>query len=149
MTDPVQAKAGGDIDGVNVDFTTPSAYIPGSLWAYLNGQLIDRDADDGPTETGGNTFRLRKAPIAGDVVHVWYWTTPSSASSYPVPPRGLWALDLVPENGAALDLVPDGLGSENLSADGETPIGHVALDLVPSGGAALDLVPRPISAEEV
>lgn len=148
MSDPVLAEASGTIDGVNVDFTTPSAYHPGTLWVYLNGLLVQRDGDEGPVELGGNAFRLREAPFPGDTVHAYYQEKGPTPAPFPEPPRAYQALDLVPIAAGALDLAPIA-GDAIPEAGTSTPAALGAIDLKPEGVAALDLVPVPLSAEEV
>lgn len=56
----------GTIDGVNADFETKSAYIPGTLIVFLNGQQLDPIRDNGYTEIDPSlgTFRMKQAPVA-------------------------------------------------------------------------------------
>jgi hypothetical protein len=147
MSDPVLAEAIGPIDGANVDFTTVSAYQPGTLWLYINGVLVERDGTEGVIELGGNAFRLKEPVFPGDTLHTYYQETGPTPAPFPAPPKAYQAIDLVPRGTAAIDLVPIG-DSEDTSATTATPIGGGALDLRPEG-CALDLVPTPLSAEEV
>ena len=66
--------ASGAIDGVNTAFTVSSAYRPGSVAVFLNGQLKRRDFLDGWTETtpGAGLVTLTEAPIDGDVVQIFF-----------------------------------------------------------------------------
>ena len=57
----------GDTDGVNTIFETHRDYKTGSIVAYRNG-LANVEA----TEHGGRTFAIPKAPLAGDVITVYY-----------------------------------------------------------------------------
>lgn len=71
-------EALGAVDGVNLDFAAPESYEPGTLRALRNGRLLSRDFDDGYDEVDptAGTFRLRRAPRAGDVVFVFYKEAP-------------------------------------------------------------------------
>lgn len=148
MSDPVLAEAIGPIDGVNVDYTTPSAYFPGTLWVYVNGVLVEQDGDEGAIELGGNAFRLREALHPGDTLHAYYQEKGPTPAPFPTPPKAYQAINLVPIAAAALDLVPLG-ESEDESVSTATPGALEAIDLRPEGVRALDLVPTPLSAEEV
>lgn len=148
MSDPVLAEAIGPIDGVNVDFTTPSAYFPGTLWVYVNGVLVERDGDEGAVELGGNAFRLREALFPGDTLHAYYQEKGPTPAPFPTPPKAYQAINLVPIAAAALDLVPLG-DAEDETATTASPGGLEAINLKPEGVRALDLVPTPLSAEEV
>lgn len=55
-------------DGVNKDFRTSYDFMPGTLQAYLNGDL----QDSWVTETGLRTFEVADAPATKDVVKVRY-----------------------------------------------------------------------------
>lgn len=147
MSDPVQAQV-TVVPGA-LDYTTPSAYYPGTLFIYINGILKEQDGVEGVDELGGNAFRLREPLRDGDTLHVYYQEQGSTQAPFLAPPEGLWGLDLVPVSHAALDLAPTGVASEELDAEPLVPQIDVALDLVPTSGAIFDLVPRPIAAEEV
>lgn len=146
MTEPVLAEAGGTIDGVNDVFTTPVAYWPGSVWAYLNGVLVEQDGDEGPVEMGGVQVKMREPPRAGDTLHFYFHTGPPIGSGFTEPPSAYEAIDLVPIGAFSANLVPAG------TSEGEDPgyvPGGYAIELVPEGVSADDLVPIPLSAEEV
>lgn len=150
MSDAQLEEATGTIDGVNVDFTTSVAYYPGTLFAYLNGQLLRQDDDDGPVELGGVNVRMRKAPIADDTLHFWYRTEPPTPGAFLAPPKAYHALNLVPEPRSANDLRPDPQSAEAPTAGGdERPRSIAALDLRPDPFSTDNLRPKPISAEEI
>jgi hypothetical protein len=151
MADPVRALAVGTIDGVNTDFETPSVYYPGTLYHYMNGQLLDPSHDDGLVETGGNTFRLKVAPRTGDVVHVWYHeSAPSPGGAFVPPPVALWALELRPEPYSTHELTPTPHSTEGTTAAVDmVPVPQMAIELAPDPEQAIDLKPKPLSAEEV
>lgn len=149
MSDPVLAEATGIIDGVNVDYTTPSPYFPGSLWVYINGVLVQQDGDEGPIELGGNAFQLREALRTGDTLHVYYQESGSTGAPFPAPPKAYQAIDLVPIAASATNLVPLGDDADDLTLETDTPSPIQAFDLKPEGVRALDLIPTPLSAEEV
>lgn len=151
MSDPVTAKAVGTIDGANVDFNTPVAYYPGTLFVFLNGMLIPRDdARSRPIELGGTAFKLPTPPVPGDFVYVWFQTGPPTPGAFFKPPRILQAIDLAPRATMALELVPHADGIEGGDEIEENvPRVYQAIDLVPQATEAKNLVPKPLSAEEV
>lgn len=57
----------GDVDGINKLFKTHRDYKTGSVVAYHNGL-----ANVVPVELGGRDFELPIAPLAGDVITVYY-----------------------------------------------------------------------------
>lgn len=59
-------------DGVTTVFTTPAAYVAGSLRVILNGQVLTKVNDY--TETSNTTFTFVAAPLTGDVIRVDYRT---------------------------------------------------------------------------
>lgn len=148
MSDPVLAEAAGVIDGANRAFTSPSAYVAGTLWVYLNGLLVEQDGVEGPVELGGNRFELREAPRTGDTVHVYYQEHGPTPSPFPTPPRAYATLNLIPIPATAFDLVPLPDDAEP-PAETASPDPLRAFDMKPEGVAAIDLVPVPLSAEEV
>lgn len=68
----VPETAIGIPDGVRTIFRTSVAYVPGSLMVFLNGQLKERDHEDGFEEMGGRKFRMKEAPRSFEVVQVAY-----------------------------------------------------------------------------
>jgi hypothetical protein len=72
MPSTVIEVAMGPIDGVNKSFTVSAMYVPGSLQVWLNGLLLRKDYDDGWTEQGWNKFKMKEAPIPGDVVQAYF-----------------------------------------------------------------------------
>jgi hypothetical protein len=67
----------GDIDGSNRLFVVGSAYAPGTVAVFYNGQLKRRDFFDGWAETDPATGKvtLAEAPLVGDVVQIFYLDT--------------------------------------------------------------------------
>lgn len=59
-------------DGVRVEFQTAVAYRSGSITLWFNGQLVQKDADNGFAELGGNTIQMFEAPLVGDCLQVVY-----------------------------------------------------------------------------
>lgn len=151
MSDPVVCSAVGIIDGANQDFETTVAYYPGTVFAFLNGLLVQQTGDEGPVEQGGRAVRMRRPPHAEDTLHFWFQTGPPTPGAFLSPPSVLSAIDLVPEPRWAADLVPDAVQAIDLTpaADLGTPHPYVALDLSPKAAGSLDLVPKPVSSEEV
>jgi hypothetical protein len=72
MPSTVIEVAAGPIDGFNKSFTVTAMYVPGSLQVWLNGLLLRKDYADGWTEQGSNQFKMKEAPLAGDVVQAYY-----------------------------------------------------------------------------
>ena len=67
----------GTIDGANAVFTVSSAYLPGTIATFLNGQLKRSDFLDGWTESDpdGGEVTLSEPPKVGDVVQFFYLDT--------------------------------------------------------------------------
>lgn len=150
MSDPVIALAIGLVDGARTDFQTPSVYFPGSLWAFLDGQLIHKDDDDGPIELGGTWVRMKRAPRLTSRVVFWYHERPPTSISYPCPPQFLSAFDLAPFIGISQDLEPIAFSAENTTVVPEEIMPddfYAVLDLSPKRKMALDLVPVPYKSE--
>lgn len=70
--DEIVEDAIGVINGFNTAFSTPSSYQSGTLRVFLNGQLIGPGDDDGPTETGADSFSVGLPPVTGDNLRVRY-----------------------------------------------------------------------------
>lgn len=149
MSDAVLEVATGVIDGVNVDFTTSVAYFPGTLHAYLNGLLVERDGDEGPIEIGGVDVRMRLAPQINDTLHFWYRTGPPTPGAYVSPPKAYHAINLVPDPRSATSLAPAPHSAEASSTADLVPRATSATELVPEPHSSVDLRPKPISAEEI
>lgn len=147
MSEPVLAEAIGTIDGVNVDFTTPSAYFAGTVFAYKNGLLIRAIDDDGPIELGTNQVRMKEAPRTGDTLHFYYDTQPPVGGGFYGPPDIYQALELMPENYTIL-LAPDVFDAINESPTENVPENYSNVELKPET-ITVELVPDIISAEEV
>jgi hypothetical protein len=69
--------ATGPVDGTNTTFQVSTAYQPGTLAPFLNGQLKRADYDDGWVETdpATGTFDLNIAPLEGDDVQAFFLDT--------------------------------------------------------------------------
>lgn len=67
----------GPVDGVNTIFRVSTAYLPGTLAPFLNGQLKRADYDDGWTEADPPTgeFKLNEPPLVGDDVQAFFLDT--------------------------------------------------------------------------
>ena len=64
VTDLVRvAVPTGVIDGANVTFTTPTAYVPNSLLVFLNGLAQTPGASNDYVETSSTTFDFNVPPI--------------------------------------------------------------------------------------
>lgn len=68
----IEKSANGSVDGVNTLFWTSASYVPGSVRAFVNGQLKRQDLDDGWIELGGKKVQLKEAPRTGEVVQFYY-----------------------------------------------------------------------------
>jgi hypothetical protein len=150
MSEPVIARAIGDVDGSRTDFETPSVYVAGTLWAFLDGQLIHKDDDDGPIELGENRVRMKKAPRLTSRLVFWYHEQPVRNISYPTPPEFLVAFELVPFVAVSTNLEPLAYSAEDSTVIAEEIIPddfYAVLDLSPRRRAALDLVPIPYTNE--
>lgn len=60
------------MDGLNTVFQLSAPYAPGSVEVFLNGQAKRQDYDDGWSELGSNTIKMKQPPALGDVVQVFY-----------------------------------------------------------------------------
>lgn len=69
--------ATGAIDGANTIFFVSTPYLPGTLAAFLNGQLKRADYNDGWLEAGpiAGRFDLKQPPETGDVVQAFFIDT--------------------------------------------------------------------------
>jgi len=65
-------RVGGIPDGTNTLFETKKPYKPGSLNAILNGQVKAADRDDGFIEIDNQQFRMKRPPLADDVIGACY-----------------------------------------------------------------------------
>jgi len=72
MLPPRIEVASGPINGANKKFATVELFVPGSLVVLLNGVALEGTLDNGWTETGGNEFTVKEAPIVGDVIQAFY-----------------------------------------------------------------------------
>jgi hypothetical protein len=85
MPEPRFEVPSGVIDGVNTVYTVSTAYQPGSVAVFLNGQLKTRLLDDGWTETSpaAGTVTLSEAPkeigLCPDVVQIFFLDTSPAA----------------------------------------------------------------------
>ena len=90
------AKLIGTIDGVNKSFTTPSAFMAGTLRIFWNGQQCEAgDERYGWTEVTDIVVEMKVAPKAGDELTCFYqdvcpipgiWNCHGS----PIDPRGIF-----------------------------------------------------------
>lgn len=149
MSEPVLATAIGTPDGVLDIFETPSAYYPGTVRCYLNGQLIRNDDDDGIIELGGKEIKHSIPPLTDDRVDYYYHESPPTGGAIQSPPDMIQSFELKPDIYACIDLRPGIVGAEDQTAEERMPqmIGNE--HLVPEISSALDLRPEIISAEEV
>lgn len=64
-------QALGVPNGVRVVFETPVEYLPGTVRAFINGQLqLETQDVGGLAELGGKRFQLHRAPLTNDHVMV-------------------------------------------------------------------------------
>jgi hypothetical protein len=73
MSGVFRVPAGG-IDGVNIFYTTPSAYVVGSLEVFVDGNIKTDTSGftDGYDELSATLFRMRTAPLPGSFLQVRY-----------------------------------------------------------------------------
>ena len=131
MSDPILAEAIGPIDGSNVDFNTPVAYIPGSLFAYLNGILVQQSGTEGPIELLGTSVRMREAPRVGDTLHFYFDTSLQIPGAFVVPPAMMSGLNLAPEIRASINLHPQQISATDETSTGVEPDMMSATELTP------------------
>ena len=69
--------ATGPIDGSNTTFTTPTPYKDQTLAVWRNGQLLQRDLDNGFVETAPSLgiFDMKIAPLVDDTLQCLYIDT--------------------------------------------------------------------------
>jgi hypothetical protein len=65
----------GDIDSVNVNFTTRYRFESASLKVYLNGLRLSSGLSNDYVVNTSNSFSLNYAPTTGDVLIVDYLRT--------------------------------------------------------------------------
>lgn len=149
MSEPVLAEAIGTPDGVLDEFQTPSVYYSGTVFCYLNGQLIRKVDDDGIIELGGNRIKHKKPPLANDTVHYYYQESPPIGGAIQGPPDMLESFELMPQLYSVLDLRPGVIDAVNQTIEDEMPqmIGNE--NLIPDIASTLDLKPEIISAEGI
>lgn len=61
-----------DPDGVNTDFQTSVTYKSGTVSVWLNGIRLVAELNTGFLELGGNTIRMKEAPLPGDSIQAMY-----------------------------------------------------------------------------
>lgn len=69
---PIVETASGAINGANVNFTTSVPYVRGSTVVFLNGFSLARNGSNGWIEVQPNVIRMKEAPLAGDVIQVYF-----------------------------------------------------------------------------
>lgn len=69
---PTKETATPAPDGVTTDFSVTAAYNPRSVSVWHNGIKLEPDLDDGFTELGGSTFRMKIAPLTEDTIQAEY-----------------------------------------------------------------------------
>ncbi len=72
MAKALLVVAQGTADGVNRNFTVGAPYVPGSTIVFLNGAALRKDYDNGWNELGGDKINMKEAPMAGDVLQVYF-----------------------------------------------------------------------------
>jgi hypothetical protein len=64
------------VDGVNIDFTATTDYVPGSVRVFSNGLLLRRDLEDGWWEFPPRRVRLKETPRVTDIIRLYYLPIP-------------------------------------------------------------------------
>jgi len=153
MGDPKITPAIGTINGVNKIFQTPIQYIPGTVWAYLDGVIVDRDDSvDGLIENSDRlTIEMRTAPRENSSLMFWFNTTVVVFPGLGKPPRLLSSINIAPDGLSVENITPDGYNAERTDSDPttQTPWGMRAINDTPQSNKVLNLVPKPINAEEI
>ncbi len=72
---PVKEVLSPDPDGIVTDFTSTQSYKLKSTYVWINGLLLVKAWDTGYIELGGNTIRMKIAPLAGDSLQIQYEAT--------------------------------------------------------------------------
>jgi hypothetical protein len=63
----------GVVNGSNTTFTTPTAYVTGSIRIIVNGLFYEEDDDEyGWSEIDGTTIQMDNAPLTGDTIQAFY-----------------------------------------------------------------------------
>jgi hypothetical protein len=114
MTTAVIEEIAGPFNGVTTDFTLLHSYYPGTLYAYLNGQLLSNTPDDGCIEISPNIMSMRVAPEAGDTLHAFYHVERPIGGGFMPPPLMTKLIELVPIMIRATDLRPVMLSAEEM-----------------------------------
>lgn len=154
-------RAAGIIDGVNLDFTTPTAYEPGSLQVFRNGALQDKGSYVIEVDPAAGNFSVCVAPLPpnpnvpvaaghpGDLIDVAYRDALllSGGGASGGLPRVFSARELTPRVCAIESLAPALAGSVDTSAVDLPWL--AAEEEVPKTVTAEDIRPRIASAKEV
>ena len=155
-------RALGTIDGVNVDFTTPSPYISGSLNIFRNGQLLDQSSENGWTEVDPNagTFRMKIPPLGpnpgappsagdpGDLIDTVYQDEKTGGGAEGGIPHLSAAQLLRPNIPVAQNLIPQIVASDDPN-EVKPPLMTSAENVEPLAVSAVEYKPKMISAKEV
>jgi hypothetical protein len=72
MTSAFIRPLAGTVDGVNDTFTTPEAYLAGTIKVYVNGVVPLVGDDDGWTEIDNTSVQLKEIPQSGDTIQAYY-----------------------------------------------------------------------------
>lgn len=155
-------RAIGVVDGVNQDFSAPSAYISGTLNVFRNGQLLDRTANNGWIELAPaeGTFRMKVAPLGtnpgapaiagdpGDLIDIVYQDEKTGGGADGGIPTMRSALLLAPARPIARAYMPTIAASTDPNA---TPPPRMvgAVDVEPGTVSAKDFRPTIVKAKEV
>lgn len=155
-------QAIGTVNGVNRDFSVPTAYAPGTLVLFLNGRQLKRELENGWEEVdpSSGTFRTKLPPEGsypgaiddpGDILYCYYDIGASvsvgGAQTGGIP-NIFGATELRPNVEGGNVLSPSFAGSEDLALSVGSP-GVGAEEVRPSSEAANELVPRIANATEV
>ena len=149
----------GDVDGVNRDFSLPSAYRAGSLVVFLNGQQLKRELENGWEELdpAAGTFRMKLPPVParpgssddpGDVLYGYFdLDYDSIGGAEGGVPKASSGEVVLPRSAGSLELRPRAAGAEG-GYESTPPSASAALELRPTPRSATVLRPKIAGSEE-
>ena len=155
-------QAIGVVNGINLDFEVPVAYMSGSLVVFRNGQQLKRELDNGWIETDPTTgkFQMKIAPLApypgslddcGDIIFAYFNTVSSVSTGGAVVggiPNIVGATHIYPLLVAGNEILPQIIGAGDIVSSIGIPITGAEV-VYPKIGAADNLRPTIAESKEV